>query len=87
MLSLIHIYCPVLIDVGCRVNSYCSDQTRTFWVGEHPTDEFRRTYDLVRQAQTAAIESMRPGQPMRDAYGHARAVFEKAVSYTHLDQP
>lgn len=78
--------CPVLIDVGCRVNSYCSDQTRTFWVGEHPTGEFRRTYDLVRQAQTAAIETMRPGQPMRDAYGHARAVFEKAgtaAAFTH----
>ncbi len=78
--------CPVLVDIGCRVDNYCSDQTRTFWVGQAPTDEFRRTYDLVRQAQTAAIESMRPGQPLRDAYGHARAVFEKAGTadaFTH----
>ena len=78
--------CPVLVDIGCRVDDYCSDQTRTFWVGQQPTDAFRRTYDLVRQAQTAAIESMRPGQPLRDAYGHARAVFEKAGTadaFTH----
>ena len=78
--------CPVLVDIGCRVDDYCSDQTRTFWVGQQPTDAFRRTYDLVRQAQASAIESMRPGQPLRDAYGHARAVFEKAGTadaFTH----
>lgn len=78
--------CPVLVDIGCRVDNYCSDQTRTFWVGQEPTDDFRRTYDLVRQAQTAAIESMRPGQELRDAYNHARAVFEKAGTadaFTH----
>ena len=71
--------CPVLVDIGCRVDDYCSDQTRTFWVGQQPTDAFRRTYDLVRQAQTLAIESMRPGQPLRDAYGHARAVLKQTV--------
>ena len=32
----------VLVDVGCRVDGYCSDQTRTFWVGDAPHKEFPR---------------------------------------------
>lgn len=78
--------CPVLVDVGCRVENYCSDQTRTFWVGTAPTDEFRRSLDLTRQAQTAAIEGMRPGMPMRTAYALAHDVFAKAGvanAFTH----
>jgi len=78
--------CPVLIDVGCRVAYYCSDQTRTFWVGDAPTDQFRRALDLTRQAQTAAIEGMRPGMPMRMAYALAHDVFARAgvaAAFTH----
>ena len=78
--------CPVLVDVGCRVDNYCSDQTRTFWVGDAPTDEFRRTLDLTRQAQTAAIEGMRPGMPLRAAYALAHDVFARAGvanAFTH----
>lgn len=26
--------CPILVDVGARLDLYCSDQTRTFWVGD-----------------------------------------------------
>ena len=78
--------CPVLIDVGCRVAYYCSDQTRTFWVGDAPTDQFRRALDLTRQAQTAAIEGMRPGMPLRMAYALAHDVFARAgvaAAFTH----
>lgn len=78
--------CPVLIDVGCRVDGYCSDQTRTFWVGQGPTPEFSRTLALVREAQEAALKIMRPGLPLREAYAAARAVFEKAgveSAFTH----
>ncbi|WP_297670481.1 aminopeptidase P family protein [uncultured Desulfovibrio sp.] len=78
--------CPVLIDVGCRVDGYCSDQTRTFWVGHAPADDFRRTLELTRRAQTAAIEGMRPGLPLAEAYALAHAVFERAGvadAFTH----
>ena len=70
--------CPVLVDVGCRVDGYCSDQTRTFWVGTSPLPEFVRTLELVQRAQRAALDMMRPGVRMCDAYGAARAVFESA---------
>lgn len=78
--------CPVLIDVGCRMEDYCSDQTRTFWVGETPTALFQRTRDLVLEAQDAAIRGLRPGLPLAEAYRLARAVFEKAgeaTAFTH----
>ena len=63
----------VLVDVGCRVDGYCSDQTRTFWVGDAPHKEFRETMKLVRDAQQAALDKMRPGLPLHEAYTLARA--------------
>ncbi|MFV0349081.1 MAG: M24 family metallopeptidase [Halodesulfovibrio sp.] len=70
--------CPVLIDVGCRVDDYCSDQTRTIWVGDRPTPEFSQTMAQVRAAQDAAIRVIRPGMKVADVYACARKVFEEA---------
>ena len=50
----------VLIDCGCRVTGYESDITRTIWFGDHPSDEFKKVFNLLYDAQTAAIELGRP---------------------------
>ena len=50
----------VLIDAGSRVQGYTSDITRTIWFGDAPSDEFRKVYNLVHDAQTAALETARP---------------------------
>jgi Xaa-Pro dipeptidase len=50
----------VLIDCGCRVSGYTSDITRTIWFGDQPSPEFRAVYNLVHDAQTAAIELGKP---------------------------
>ena len=76
--------CPILIDVGCRLHDYCSDQTRTFWVGDTPSDDFLRTRDLVQKAQQAAIDKIRPGLPVAEAHRIAKAVFEDACAETHF---
>lgn len=76
--------CPVLIDVGCRVDNYCSDQTRTFWVGDSPTGIFQSTMQLVRKAQDKAIASLRPGMSVAEAHRTARAVFEDACVDDHF---
>lgn len=68
----------VLIDTGCRLHDYNSDQTRTFWVGGEPSDRFKQTKELVLEAQQAAIDIIRPGLSYADAYHAAYAVFEKA---------
>ncbi|UZP66400.1 Xaa-Pro peptidase family protein [Desulfovibrio mangrovi] len=76
--------CPVLIDVGCRVDDYCSDQTRTLWVGDRPSPAFQRTMELVRAAQDAAIREIRPGMKVADVHACARKVFEDAGVEAHF---
>jgi Xaa-Pro aminopeptidase len=50
----------VVIDMGATYEGYRSDLTRTFAVGE-PKGDFRRVYDTVLGAQTAAEEAVSPG--------------------------
>lgn len=69
---------PLLVDAGCRVDNYCSDQTRTWWRGPTPGQDFIRTLDLVKKAQRAAFEIMRPGVRCSDVNAAARKVFEDA---------
>jgi Xaa-Pro aminopeptidase len=48
------------IDMGCVVNGYNSDMTRTVAVG-HATDEMKKVYDIVLKAQKAAIDYIKAG--------------------------
>ncbi|MBQ7456437.1 MAG: aminopeptidase P family protein [Desulfovibrio sp.] len=74
----------ILLDVGCRVRNYCSDQTRTLWFGGSPSKRFEEVYALVREAQVAAISSMKPGEPASQVYARARSVFEKHGCQDHF---
>ncbi|WP_043642999.1 M24 family metallopeptidase [Solidesulfovibrio carbinoliphilus] len=78
--------CLVLVDVGGRRDDYCSDQTRTVWVGKNPPDRFLTMLDRVKRAQAAALAGLRPGLPFRAAHALARQVFEAegvAAHFTH----
>ena len=75
---------PVLVDVGCRVDAYCSDQTRTFWAGDAPSREFSRALALVREAQAGAIAVMKPGVAFADVYAAALEVFSAAGVARHF---
>lgn len=50
----------VLIDAGTQVSGYTSDITRTTWFGDAPSDEFRKVFNLVHDAQTAAMQLGKP---------------------------
>ena len=50
----------VVFDMGALLDGYCSDCTRTFATGE-PGEEAREVYELVREAQAAALEAVKPG--------------------------
>ncbi|MBQ0831786.1 Xaa-Pro aminopeptidase [Marinobacter sp.] len=51
----------VLIDAGCEVECYASDITRTFPVSGTFSPEQRAVYQVVLDAQYAAIDAVRPG--------------------------
>ena len=67
----------VLFDVGCVQDGYCSDMTRTFFFRD-VTDEERRVYETVRQANEAAAALVRPGVLFCDVDKAARDVIEQA---------
>jgi Xaa-Pro aminopeptidase len=51
----------VVVDIGGSTpDGYCSDETRTYVVGS-PPDGFADYYEVLRQAQQAACEAVRPG--------------------------
>lgn len=50
----------VLIDAGTQVSGYTSDITRTTWFGDAPADEFKKVFNLVHDAQTAAMALGKP---------------------------
>ncbi|MCP4523074.1 MAG: M24 family metallopeptidase [Candidatus Gracilibacteria bacterium] len=54
---------PLLIDMGAKYKGYCSDFTRTFWVGKKTDDydEFQKVYRSVKKASIKATLGARVG--------------------------
>lgn len=68
---------PIILDVGLKVNGYCSDITRTIFLG-NPTSYFKEIYHIVREAQVSALGSIKAGMKSTDADSVARDVIKKA---------
>jgi Xaa-Pro aminopeptidase len=68
---------PVLIDMGARINGYCSDFSRTIFLGK-PNKTFSDIYDVVLRAQTTAIEKIKSNMDASQADNFARSVIEQA---------
>lgn len=73
----------VLLDLGCRLDGYCSDLTRTVVLGAS-SDEQRDVYELVLQAQAAGIEAARPGRACTEVDRAARTVIEEGGRGEHF---
>jgi Xaa-Pro dipeptidase len=67
----------ILIDDGCFVQGYQSDMSRSFVYGK-PTDRQKRVFDIVHQAQSAALAAARPGVEMQSVDAAARNVITNA---------
>jgi Xaa-Pro aminopeptidase len=67
----------VLIDFGAKYNGYCSDITRCFVIGGM-TAFYRKVYDVVEQAQAAAIKTIKAGVKITQVDAAAREVIAKS---------
>lgn len=67
----------IVIDIGGVRNGYCSDTSRTAFVGA-PDPEFVALYEVLRTAQRAACEAVRPGVPAAAIDAVARAIITEA---------
>jgi Xaa-Pro aminopeptidase len=62
---------PILLDVGAKLDGYCSDMTRTVFLGG-ASDNFKKIYMTVREAQLSAFKSVKPGMMTTEADSIAR---------------
>ncbi len=75
---------PVVVDIGGTTHDgYCSDSTRTYAVGE-PHDDFRELYAVLRRAQQAQTEAIRPGLTAQELDAVGRDIIEDAGYGDHF---
>ena len=67
---------PLLIDMGLRWKGYCTDFTRTLYLGK-PTQEFLKAYELVKSAWFIGFERVREGEPLKKVDEAIRKYFKK----------
>ena len=69
----------LLIDAGCELDYYASDVTRTLPVGGRFTPEQRAVYEVVLEAQLAAIDKVRAGNHWNDPHDAAVRVITRGL--------
>ena len=67
----------VIVDMGLKLNGYCSDMTRTVVLGK-PDTRIKETIRLVRKAQLAALKTIKAGILAREADRAARKIITEA---------
>jgi Xaa-Pro aminopeptidase len=73
----------VVVDWGAQLDGYASDCTRTYATGDiDPRDG--QVYELVLQAQEAALAAMRPGPTGREVDAVARSIIDAAGHAEHF---
>lgn len=66
----------ILVDIGAKLNHYCSDITRTFFFGT-ANDKLKQMYNTVLQAQESALKKMREGAKARGMHLLAQGIINK----------
>lgn len=74
----------IIVDMGAARDGYMSDLTRSFFLGNEPSPQFREIYDLVLEAQQTALGGLRPGATTRAADALARDTIAAAGHKEHF---
>ncbi len=75
----------VVVDLGARYRGYCTDLTRTFFMG-NATQEMMEIYNITMEAQDAGIEAVQAGVWARDVDAAARDIISSygyGENFTH----
>ncbi|MEZ0323094.1 MAG: Xaa-Pro peptidase family protein [Hydrogenothermaceae bacterium] len=67
---------PLLIDMGMKLKGYCSDFTRTFFIGK-PNQKLIDIYNIVKEAHLEAVSVVKAGIQIKEIDLKARSVIEK----------
>jgi len=67
----------IVVDFGAIIDGYASDCTRTVALGA-PADRLLEAYEVVRRAQAAGVEAVRPGIACSDLDGVSRGLISEA---------
>jgi Xaa-Pro aminopeptidase len=68
----------VVCDFGVILAGYCSDETRTVWVGVQAPKDAREAYEAVKEAQLAGISAVKPGVCAAEVDEAARKILRRA---------
>jgi len=74
----------IIFDLGVRYKGYCSDMTRTVFLGK-PTRKMREVHGIVLEAQERAIEAARNGATVGDIVQAARGHIDACGYGNHFD--
>lgn len=66
---------PIIIDMGCKKDNYCSDMTRSF---SALTPWNQEVYELVKRANLAGIHAVKPGVKLSEIDAASRKIIEDA---------
>ena len=68
----------VVIDFGAIVDGYCSDMTRTLWVGDLDSEVAGRMVEVVAASQAAGVDAVRSGASCAEVDGACREIIAEA---------
>ena len=68
---------PLKIDMGVKYKGWCSDMTRTIWIGNKVSKEFEKIYQIVLDANNKAIDFLKTNIPAKDVDKIARDYIEE----------
>lgn len=73
----------LLVDQGLKIDGYCSDLTRMFFLGE-PNTQLRDLYDLSKRVTARAFDHIEPGQPVEDLVETSHELIKEEGHEDHL---
>lgn len=68
----------IVLDMGGLYNRYCSDMTRTVFIGKEPSKEHADIYNIVKSANEKAISVVKEGVKFSDIDNAARSLITEA---------